>query len=166
MAKQTIGDQGGKRWTPVRVALVFSLALNFFGAAALVGAALHRHGHDAHQPPIRDVGVGLLTEVLRPEDREALRDAFVAAAPDFRAERREALRDFSELAEALRAETLDRARIEAILTRQEQRARDRMTLGRQLLLDHLTTLPSDERRAIAERIEDRLQNGWRGPRRK
>lgn len=166
MAKQTTGDQGGKRWTPVRVALVFSLALNFFGAAALVGAALHRHGPDPRHPPVRDVGVGMLTEILRPEDRAALRDAFIAAAPDFRAERREVLRDFSELAAALRAETLDRARIDAILTRQEERARDRMALGRQLLLEHLATLPVDERRAIADRIEDRLKNGWRGPRKK
>ena len=140
--------------------LVGSLALNLFVAAVVAGAAL-RHPHPPHGDGVRDVGFGPYTAALSPEDRAALRDAFIAAAPDFRQKREELRADVQRLAESLRADPWDAAATEAILARQGAQLTERMDLGRKLFLERLTAMGPEARRALADRIE---AHGLRGDR--
>jgi uncharacterized membrane protein len=103
-----------------------------------------------------DVSLGLLSGALSPSDRRALRSRFHEAAPEIRAERRAMQADIRAFAEGLRAETWDRAGAEALLARLAERGLRRLALGRQIFLDHVSTLGVDERRALAERIEGAL----------
>lgn len=149
--------KSGGRWTTW--ALIASLALNLFVAAAVVGAAM-RH-HRMPHGDVREVGFGPFTEALTREDRAALRDAFIAAAPGLREMRREAEAGFARLAASLRAEPWDRAATEAALVEQAARTTDRLDLGRKLLLERLETMTPEARAALADRIEAVTARGWR-----
>lgn len=142
---------GGGRWKTW--ALVISLALNLFVAAAVLGAGL-RHHRDG-----RDVGFGPYTEALSREDRAALRDAFIAAAPDLGDRRRAMAEDMTRLAAALRTEPWDPAAAEAVLSRQGERAEERFALGRRLFLERLGQMTPEARAALADRIEHAMARG-------
>lgn len=159
--KKTEGEirTGAGRWT--KVFLVLSLAMNLFVIAIIVGAAFGHHRWRPAHGGVHDVGVGLFTEVLTQRDRAALRDAFIAAAPDFRVQRRAAKEDFAELAEALRQDPFDPARIDALVARHGTRIADRIDLGRRLLSERFEAMTAGERAALADRIDERLRRGWR-----
>ncbi|WP_413876464.1 periplasmic heavy metal sensor [Albidovulum sp.] len=141
----------GGRWKTW--ALVVSLGLNLFVAAAVLGAGLRHHREG------RDVGFGPYTEALSREDRAALRDAFMAAAPDLRDRRRAMAEDMARLAAALRAEPWDPAVAEAVLSQQGERAEERFALGRRLFLERLGGMTPDARTALADRIEHGMARG-------
>lgn len=132
-------------------ALVASLGLNLFVAAAAIGAGLRHHGEP------RDIGFGPFTEALSHEDRAAMRDAFLAAAPDFRDRRREAAMDAAGLATALRAEPFDPGAVEALLSRQQDRAEQRFALGRRLFVERLGQMTPAARAELAGRIEEMME---------
>jgi len=144
----------GGRWKTW--ALVVSLAVNLFVGAAILGAGLRHHRE------VRDVGFGPFTEALTREDRRALRDAFMAAAPDAGARRREAAENVAQLAAALRAEPWDAATVEALLVRQGSRAEERFALGRRLFLERLAQMTPEARAALADRIERMLTRDRKG----
>lgn len=135
----------GGRWKTW--ALVASLGLNLFVVAAVLGAGLRHHREG------RGVGFGPFTAALTHEDREALRDAFLAAAPDFRDRRREMAADMARLAAVLRQEPWNPAEAEAVLVRQGERAEERFALGRSLFLERLGQMTPAARAALADRIE-------------
>ncbi|MCB2115097.1 MAG: periplasmic heavy metal sensor [Rhodobacteraceae bacterium] len=146
-------------------ALVASLALNLFVAAVVAGAVL-RHPRPPHDGEVRDIGFGPYTAALSSEDRTALRDAFLAAAPDFREKRREMRADVTRLAASLRSEPWDAAATEAILARQGADLASRLDLGRRLFIERLSAMTPEARRALAERIEKAATRGFhdgRGP---
>jgi uncharacterized membrane protein len=147
------------RWT--KVILVLSLGLNLFVIALVAGASFGHHRWHRPHDGVSDVGVGLFTDVLTREDRAALRDAFLAAAPDFRDQRRAAREDFAELAGALRQEPWDPARVDAIIARHGTRIAGRIDLGRTLLSERFGQMTASERADLADRIDERLQRGWR-----
>ena len=142
---------GGGRWKTW--ALVASLGLNLFVAAAVLGAGLRHHREG------RDVGFGPYTEALSREDRAALRDAFIAAAPDIRDRRRAMAEDMGQLAAALRAQPWNPAVAEAVLSRQGERAEERFVLGRRLFLERLGRMTPEARAALADRIERAMTRG-------
>lgn len=144
----------GGRWKTW--ALVMSLAVNAFFVAAVLGAGLRHHRE------MRDVGFGPFTEALTREDRRALRDAFMAVAPDVRERRREVAEDAAQLAAALRADPWDAEAAEALLLRQGARAEERFTLGRRLFLERLSQMTPEARAALADRIENMLTRGRKG----
>lgn len=143
-AKSTATGRGARWKTWV---LVLSLALNVFVLAAALGAGLRHHRTG------RDLGFGPFTEALTREDRAAMRDAFMAAAPDFRDRRRLMAEDMERLVAALRAEPWDPAAAEAVLARQGERAAERFALGRRLFLERLGQMTPGARAALADRIE-------------
>lgn len=142
---------GGGRWK--NWVLVASLGLNLFVAAAVVGAGLRHHREG------RGVGFGPYTEALSREDRAALRDAFMAAAPDLRDRRRAMAEDMIRLAAALRADPWEPAAAEAVLSRQGERAEERFALGRRLFLERLGRMTPEARAALADRIEHAVARG-------
>ena len=136
----------------MKIALILSLTLNLLIFGVMGGAMLAHGGRDDPRR-VRDVGFGPYTEALSPEDRKALRDAFVKAVPDFRSSREEARADVAKLAEAIRAEPYDRAAVEAVIASQAERIEARLTIGRNLLLDRLDAMGPEARTALAGRIE-------------
>lgn len=150
----TASPAPGGRWKTW--ALVVSMAVNLFVGAAVLGAGLRHHRE------VRDVGFGPFTEALSREDRMALRNAFMAAAPDVRARRREAAENVAQLAAALRAEPWDAATVEELLLRQGSRAEERFALGRRLFLERLAQMTPEARVALADRIERMLMHDRKG----
>jgi len=114
------------------------------------------HPEDASLPGRIEALADAVFGARTAEDRRALRESFLAAAPGFRAERDSMRADFGELAQGLRADPWDRAAAEAILVRQGERGRTRLEQGRALFLDYVASLGPEARRALADRIEASL----------
>ncbi|HQU67936.1 MAG TPA: periplasmic heavy metal sensor [Albidovulum sp.] len=150
--KTETGVAAPKAGRGMKIALILSLTLNLMILGVMGGAMLAHGGRDDPRR-VRDVGFGPYTEALSPEDRKALREAFVKAAPDFRAGREEARADVAALAAAIRAEPYDRAAVEAVMANQVARIEERLQLGRGLLLDRLDAMGPEARAALAGRIE-------------
>ena len=138
----------------VRMALILSLALNLLFVGLTVGAMVARH----RQGPMlaRDVGFGPLTAALTREDRRALRESFLAAVPDRKADRAATNADFAALVQALKADPWDRAAAVAALQRQGGRSQARLEQGRDILLAHIAQMTATERQDFAARIEAAL----------
>lgn len=136
----------------MKIALILSLTLNLLGLG-IVGGAMFAHGGPDGPHGVRDIGFGPYTEALSDDDRRALREAFLKAAPDFRKGREEARADIEALAAAIRAEPYDRAAVEAVMGDQAERIEKRLELGRGLLLDRLDAMGPEARAALADRIE-------------
>lgn len=136
----------------VRIALILSLTLNVLIVGIVGGAILGHPGRDDVRR-VRDVGFGPYTQALSPEDRAALREAFVKAAPDFRNRREETRADMARLAAAIRADPYDRAAVETVMNAQAVQIEERLQLGRGLMLDRLDAMGPEARAAFADRLE-------------
>lgn len=160
--KGTDASEGGKppAGRGMKIVLILSLALNFFIVAIIAGSAIGHHRWGGHHG-VRDVGFGLFSDVLSREDRKALRAAFLAEAPDYRDRREMAREEFQQLAEALRADPWDAARIDALIARHSARIAERVDLGRRLLVRRLEEMSPAERMALADRIDSEVVRGWR-----
>lgn len=143
-----------KRW--LHWALAASLGLNLAVAGVVIGAVA-RHGGMAHRGEmVRDPGFGPFTEALNPQQRAALREAFMAQAPQMRTARRQMRQEMVAVLAALRAEPFDPARLAALLKQQNTRMADRLALGQSLLGAFLADLDPAARLAFAVRLEERL----------
>jgi len=140
-------------WT--RILLVVSLAANL-GVAGFVGGAMLRYGPKGHPVPVRDLGFGPFSEALDGTDRDALRNAFMAQAPDFRASRREQRAEFANILDTLRAEPFEPAALRAVLERQNNRMADMLALGQSLIFDRIAGMTPEARGAFADRLETSL----------
>ena len=138
----------------IRIALILSLAANLLFAGLIVGAMVA--GHRRGQMMARDVGFGPLTAALTREDRRALRESFLQAAPDRGAARAATDADFTALVQALKADPWDQAAAEAALQRQGARSQARLEQGRGILMAHIAAMTAAERRDFAARIEAAL----------
>jgi hypothetical protein len=131
----------------LRIALAVSLALNL-GVAGLVGGMILHGGPRMHGDMVRDMGFGPFDEVLRPEDRDALRKGLQQRAGDLA---------------ALRADPFDPAGLTAALDGQRQHLADRLSLGSGLIRDFLLALPQEDRLDFADRLEARMKHGRDAP---
>jgi uncharacterized membrane protein len=139
----------------VRALLIASLAANLAVAGIVAGAAWR--GGDRGAP--RDVGFGPFTEALSREDRALLRKEFLARSPDMRDMRRAMREDARAVLVALRAEPFDEAAFRRALSDHRSRIQDRVSLGETLLVDRVAGMTPEDRRAFADRLEDRLRRG-------
>jgi uncharacterized membrane protein len=142
------------RW--MRWALALSLAANLLVVGIVVGAVAGRDGPRHRAMPV-DVTLGPLTNALSEADRKALRAAFAERAPNFRAGMRAARGDIDALVAALRGDVWDAGAARAALVALERRINDRVTLGRDLLVERMGSMTAAERRAFADRIVERLR---------
>ncbi|HEX9858674.1 MAG TPA: periplasmic heavy metal sensor [Paracoccaceae bacterium] len=161
MADDKLVPQAGNgRW--LRLALAASLALNL-AVAGVIGGAILKGAREHRSAMVRDLGFGPFTEALGPEDRAALRSAFLERAPDFRARRRDMREDFAAVLAALRAEPFDAAALGAAMGRQMGRAAEQMALGQALMTEHIAAMSPEARKRFADRLEASLTR--RPPRR-
>ncbi len=135
-----------------QIILVLSLGLNllFLG---LIGGAFLREGPPGRAATVRELNFGALTEALSKDDRETLRRSFQRTAPDLKAQRRDIESDMAEFLTALRAPEFQRAKVEALFTRNTDRTARRRELGQNLMLDLLVAMTLDGRSAFADRLE-------------
>jgi len=149
------------RWG--RVVLFTSLALNLAVAGVVGGAVLGRFGPDRHDIAARDIGLGLFSEALRPEDRKALRRAYVQANPDRRADRQNMRDDLQTVLTALRAEPFDVDTLRQALETGAGRIMERQKRGQAIVLDHLAKMTPTARAEVADRLEETLKRRGRRP---
>lgn len=142
----------------LRWALAVSVALNLAVAGAVAGAYLqHRPGGTG----ARDFGIGPIAEALRPQDRRALRRALMAAVPGMARVHAEGRSDLVALVAVLRSEPLEAARLRGVLAAQAERVGGHMAEARARLGDLLAELPTEERLALADRLEKLLERRGR-----
>lgn len=147
------------RW--MTVLLVVSLSVNLLVAGILVGATL-RHGGErkddrGRSELSRDLGRTPFVAALDPGDRRAIADRLRREAGPLRANRQELRERFDGLLAALRADSFDRAAVEALLAQQRQAGLRRLEIGEDAILDRLEEMSAEERRAYADRLDRSLR---------
>jgi uncharacterized membrane protein len=136
----------------LKIALAVSVALNLAVAGLVAGAWLSDDGPRRGMP--RDLSFGPFSEALTREDRRALREAFLARAPDdLRTARQAARAEFAAVVAALRASPFDPQALTTSLTAIETRNADRLALGRSLIEARLQGMTDAERAAFADRLD-------------
>lgn len=163
---QTSGDQTPVRPTRsgrgLRWALGISLALNL-AVVGMVAGAMLRDGPGMRGAMVRDLGFGPFTEALSREDRRAMRQALFERAPEIRQARQQRQEDLQALVAILRAEPFDAAALAAAMAEQEARMVGQLRLGQTVLQERIAAMTPEARRGFAERLEDGLGHGRRGP---
>ncbi|WP_426034574.1 periplasmic heavy metal sensor [Cypionkella sp. TWP1-2-1b2] len=145
----------------LRIALAVSVALNLAVAGLFAGSFLHDR-EDGRPRGVREIGFGPFSEALSREDRKALRKALLARMPEMRQARQEAGQDAQVLLGVLRAEPFDPGQLAAVLEAQRVRMAGRFEVGQGMMRDLLVAMTPEARRAFADRLEKRLQQGGKG----
>lgn len=147
------------RW--MTVLLVVSLSVNLLVAGLFVGAML-RHGGERmgdrdRSELSRDLGRTPFVAALGPADRGAIADRLRREAGPLRANREELRERFDRLLAALRADSFDRAEVEALLAQQREAGLRRLEIGEEAILERLEEMSVEERRAYADRLDRSLR---------
>jgi uncharacterized membrane protein len=154
--------QAAPRW--MKIALALSLAANLAVLGIVGGAALHGAG-EGGRPMVRDIGFGAFSEALTPEDRRALRQAYMRDGGDRPREARQQMRaELGTLLATLRREPLDEAQLRAAFAEFQSRGQQRLELGQRLLADRIIAMSPPDRARFADRLEQMLDRGPRGDR--
>lgn len=143
----------------LRIALAVSVALNLAVVGVVAGAFL-RDG--PRGPYIRELDFGPYGEAFAPEDRDAMRDAFLSRDVNMRGLRDEIRAEGAALVALLRAETLDMAALKALMQQQQGRMLDRIEMGRELVAERIAAMSTKDRRAFADRLERAFRHPMRG----
>lgn len=138
--------------------LAVSVALNLAVAGLIVGV-LWRGADGPRRDFVRDLGFGVYSEALTPQDRQALRQAFRDKMPEFRKSRNLMGKDLQGILAALRADPFDPEVLKARLASQNQRSVGQLALGQELIRDLMLNMSPEARLAFADRLEDRLRKG-------
>ncbi|WP_309668379.1 periplasmic heavy metal sensor [Tabrizicola sp.] len=142
--------------TWVKILLALSLAFNL-GILGIVAGARMKDGHGDKGGLPRDVSFGPFSEALSRQDRQALREALLSKAPEFRAAREAARAEFDTLLAALRADPFDPDAVREALAAIEQRNASRLELGRTMIETRIFDMAEAERLAFADRMEAGLR---------
>jgi uncharacterized membrane protein len=139
----------------LQIALAISVALNLFVVGIVAGAMLHRENWDARGAMTRELGFGPFSGALGKPERDALRQYLQERAPQLRAANAQRGREIAAVQAALRAEPFDPEALRAALAAMEQRQTGQLKLGYEAIFDVFAKMPPDQRRALADRLEDR-----------
>ncbi len=146
----------------LRIALVVSLGLNLAIAGLVAGTVLRSHSQSGRNDAVRELGFGPFTEALGPQDRRALRQAFLAKTPDARHLKRQRRDDAVAVLDALRATPFVPQTLSDLMTAQQQRTARQLILGQEVLRDFLIAMTPADRAAFADRLAERLHPGKDG----
>lgn len=148
-------SSGAPRW--MRWLLVASLAVNLFVLALAIGAAWRVGGPGEPRFRAQAVPGSAYARALAPEDRRAIRDGMFADRDAFRREIRSQRAAQARLLDALRAEPFDPEAIRVHIATQTEAANARLSRSQALLVERLLGMSAQERRAYADRLEQRLR---------
>lgn len=140
----------------VTVLLVVSLALNLAIAGVIAGAFLSGFKGNGRFGEVRELGFGPFSDALSDDDRKSLRRAFVQRAPDIVASRRQTRADIAMVLAALRADPFNADVLRTALASGSARAAERQALGQELIFEHLSAMPAQDRLSFADRLETAL----------
>ncbi len=143
----------------LRIALAISVAINLAVAGLVAGAMLHHRPDGGRMDMGRELGFGPFSEALSRDDRRALREAFLAKAPDLRDNRRQRGQDAQALLGALRADPFAPDALTELMDSQQRRMESQLHLGQDLLRTFLISMTPEARLAFAGRLEERLRPG-------
>lgn len=138
----------------VRVLLVLSLAGNVLVLGTLAGAFVFDRRAGDRGP---DVGLGPFSAAFGPDDRKALRDAFLTRTPDLRDVRQAERAEIQAIVAAIRTEPFDPAAVTAALDVLQSRVAQRIEIGRELIVERLSAMDAAGRAAFADRLEGAMR---------
>jgi hypothetical protein len=162
MAQDAERANGMRGW--VKLVFWLSLALNFLVLGAVGGAVL-RHGpwDDRHHPPRADMIGGPITRALSGDDKRVVARKMRRAYRETGQAGRSAYREIMQgLVADLRAMPFDPAPAAAHMDRMRGMMGQRMAVGQEALLEHLTEMDPEARRAFATRLEMVMTRPWKG----
>jgi uncharacterized membrane protein len=147
---------GGWRWL-----LIPSLLLNLLVLGLVIGIAV-RGGPGGGPWRDLDLGLGPVAQALSPEDRRAIRSALFTGDQPIRADRDQRRAEREAMAAALMTEPFDPAAFRAALSAPRARLSQLTERVETALIDRLTAMSAEERRAFAQRVIQALSRD--GPR--
>lgn len=145
----------------MKVAFVISVALNLLVVGVLVGGLIARDRMGPPPPPGGDFGLGPLGAAFSEEDRREMRREAVRSGANLGSMRADLRADMTGLIAAVAQDPWNPDAVRAQLAGMHARAADRVAVGEQVMLDRLGRMSDAERHAYAERLRDRLPQGWR-----
>lgn len=143
----------------MRALLIVSLSFNLLVLGLVAGAKWggHRdHGFDTRGPnrgAIRDLGFAPFASALDREDRRHIGKALRDKSGSFADHRKILAVEFQGMLAALRAEPFDPDKLIALMGQQSERLSQRGQIARNMLVERITQMRDDERRALADRVE-------------
>lgn len=144
-------------WPWGRIILILSLSLNLLVVGLVAGTLLGGGPERApdRRPEVADLGFGPYVAALEGDDRKMLVQAARREGNGLREHRAQVRGQFEALLALLRAETLDVAALDRLLSEQQAALSDWQGIGQRLLIEHLSQMDEAERAAYADRL-DRL----------
>jgi hypothetical protein len=131
----------GRKGTALVVVTVVSLCINLAFAGVMIGQQWDQRGGGPGRWLFRSV----------PEDAKPLVDQALAARQgEFEAKRAAVQEARQKVAELLKADTVNRAELEAAMAEMSQRFREMAQTGQQALLDVTMQLTPEQRKEMAE----------------
>lgn len=150
-----------RRW--MRLALVASLTLNLLVLGLIVGAKVSGQSGKDFDPrgpergAIRDLGFGPIAKALDRKDRRDIGRAFRKEGGSFKENHAMLERDFEAMLQILRQDTFDATAFEATMAQQADRLRKRGETLRKLVIDQISTMSTEDRKAFADRLESAIE---------
>ena len=148
-----------KSW--VKILLVASLALNLL-IIGLVAGAMFKKDRWRGSAPRAELGMGPLTHALDPSDRRALGQKFRKQGKQSN-DRRVRKKQFEELLSVLKADPFDAVKAAELLGSIRTGSQARMETAQGLLVEHLSSMSAQDRAAYADRLETRLKQRKKKP---
>ena len=140
----------GRTGTALLVALVVSLCVNLLLAGVLIGGHWHERGPWWHNIP--------------EEARPVMKQAFEAHKAEFDAQRDAVQQSRRKVAEILKADPIDQAKLDQALDELAQQSLAMRQLGNAVMVEVAKQLPPEIRGEMAERwAKDRFRRGGRPP---
>jgi uncharacterized membrane protein len=142
----------GRTGTLVVVAAIVSLCINLLLVGVMVGGRWHGG------PGRHIFGGGHFMENVPEEARPLVKEVFSSHKAEFEAEREGIEQARLKVAELLKADTIDRAQLDAALGELLQRTQSIQKFGHQVLVEVAEKLPPEMRREMADRwAKDRFR---------
>ena len=161
----TNGLSGGKesricRW--MAVALAVSLALNLLVAGVFLGVRLNPPAKTADPARLdarllRDLGLGPFMNAFPPQARRQMARRIRSEIGTLNDGRQALVAELDEMLVLMRTDPFDAEALAQVIERQKQRLNARTDIGREIVLEAITEMTPEERRAFADRLERVLQ---------
>ncbi len=140
----------------MRILLLASLAVNLLIVGVVVGTVTSSPGDPERGERLRgarDLAPPPFVLAIEREDRRALLRSLREATDSEGRDRAQVRADLQSILEALRSDSFEPDAVRSLLGAERSRSRTRQEAGEDLLVDYLTALSPEERRAYADRLE-------------
>ena len=155
------GTSDERKLRRLRVALIWSLAVNLLVLGVIGGAVLNFRKSGSDRASMID-GPNPFLRALTREDARALRGAVTNELGALADRRAQAPDNMQALLAELRSDAFSAEGLIASFTALNAGNVQRAEIGNQAILDHLLTMDAEGRKAFADRLEAGIKRGPRG----